>query len=537
MNGRLLLARHGSAGDLTSRTLTIPTIPDLLTAAAARVPDREALVCGERRMSWAQLAAEIDRVAARMLILGVTLGDRVAVLAPNGDRFVIAFFAALRCGAIAVPVNTRLAPPEVAVILDDAGPRLLAFDPMLAGTVEAVATYCQLVSLGPSPLAADLLGGPDADVELPRREQITEADGAIIIYTSGTTGRPKGVLLDHRRALWAALSEIASLGLRDGERYLHLAPLYHSGGIVFLVTTTLLAGTHVIIGSFSPPALLDAIEREHCTFFLAVPTMFALLLREPDLAQRDLSSWRLSVFGAAPMPRETLAGMLSAFPGVELVQLCGQTEGGPAGIYATAAQVRERPDATGRQAMVFYESRVLDRDGTEVAPGAIGELVLRGPGVMKGYWNRPEDTASTIRDGWLHTGDLVRLDEDGYMTIVDRLKDVVITGGQNVYSAEVEAVVVRHPAIVDCAVIGRPHPVYGESIVAVVVAETDAAAPSLTGLRAFCAPWLAEYKLPHQLLTVDQLPRNAVGKVLKQTLRDAIARPETALTPSTDQPR
>ena len=474
----------------------MPTIPDLLTSAARRAPDREALVFGDRRMTWSELNAEVDRVAGLLNASGVAQSDRVAILAPNGDGFVIAFFAALRAGAIAVPVNSRLAGAEVAFILDDAGAQLLVFAPSLAATVRAAGPACRLACLGASELAEDLLATEGRSVTSPPTETITEDDDAIIMYTSGTTGQPKGVLLDHRRAVWAALSEIASLGLRDGERYLHLAPLYHSGGVVFLVTTTLLAGTHVIIGQFSPRALLDAIERERCTFFLAVPTMFAFLLREPDLAVRDLSSWRLSVFGAAPMPRETLGEMLAEFPEVELVQLCGQTEGGPGGIYSTAAQVRQRPEATGRQAMVFYESRVMDTQDRDVGAGEVGELVLRGPGVMKGYWGRPQDTAATIREGWLHTGDLVRLDAEGYMTIVDRLKDVIITGGQNVYSAEVEKAIADHPAVADCAVIGRPHADYGESIVAVIVPATGAQSPSVEELRAFCARTIARYKAP-----------------------------------------
>jgi len=477
-------------------------------------------VVGEHRRSWQALDADVDALAATLVERGLARGERCAVLAPNGAGFVLAFFAALRAGAVVVPVGARLAPTEVAHIVEDSGAVVLLFDPEHADTAQVAAKGAWLGSLGPCSGFEDVLSSGFGPAPALRVEDVDEQDDAIIMYTSGTTGKPKGVLLDHHRAIWAAMSEVASLGLRDGERYLHLAPLHHSGGIVFLVTTTLLGGTHVVLEAFEPVAVLDAIERERCTFFLAVPTMFAFLLRVPRLAHRDLSSWRLSVFGAAPMPRATLEAMLAAFPSVELVQLCGQTEGGPGGIYSTAEQVRAQPEVTGHQAMVFYESRVVEAGGDDdTEPGRVGELVLRGEGVMKGYWNQPEATARTLRDGWLHTGDLVRRDPDGAMTLVDRLKDLIITGGQNVYSAEVELIVADHPAVVDCAVVGRPHAEYGESIVAFVVASADRLAPTPEELRDFCRGRIARYKAPHDVVVIDVIPRNAAGKALKHELR------------------
>ena len=488
-----------------------------------------------RTTTYEEFDSDVDRYATALSSLGLKPGDRLALLAANSDRYLVTMFACLRLGAIVVPINTRLAAPEVAHILQDSGARVLVFDPELGALAHESCSGVNCDPPGLVGLGADG-GGPDLQAlaaEKPTGWEpslVSEDDDALLMYTSGTTGRPKGVLLDHRRAIWAGLSEIATLGLKDGERYVHLVPFYHSGGVTYAITLTMLAGTHVILPSFTPATLLNAVERHRCTFFLGVPTMFQMLLREPGLSERDLSSWRLAVFGAAPMPRAAVEAMIEAFPGVELVQMCGQTEAGPAGLYATAAQVRERPDTSGRQAMVFYEHRVVDADDRDVSPGQIGEVLYRGPGVMKGYWNQPQATAETLRNGWLHSGDLVRLDPDGYMTVVDRLKDMVITGGRNVYTQEVERVVVQHPGVGDCAVVGRPHDIYGESIVAVVT-PTDVATPSLEELREHCRASLADFKLPHDLVVMDELPRNPGGKILKRDLRDRVASREGTATP------
>jgi fatty-acyl-CoA synthase/feruloyl-CoA synthase len=510
--------------------MTIHTINALLAANGRRTPEREALVFGDRRLTWADLDAEVDRIAGALAERGVRNGDRCALLAPNSDGFVLAFYAVLRLGALLVPVNSRLARPEIAYIIRDSGSRLLLYDPALEASVEALAEHgvsedlC-ILALGPGRAADDLLALARHRPSRTTHDEPDEDDDALILYTSGTTGEPKGVLLDHRRAVWAGLAQLATCGLVDGERYLHIAPLYHSGGIVFLTTITLLAGTHVVMPAFDPATVLDAIERERVTMFLGVPTMYQFLLRQPDLAKRDLSSWRVGIFGAAPMPATAVEQMLEALPGVQLTQQCGQTEAGPAGLYCSPQQVRERPDASGRQAQPFTEARVVDRQDRDVAAGEVGEIILRGASVMKGYWNRPAETASTLRNGWLRTGDLARVDADGYITLVDRLKDLIITGGRNVYSVEVERAVASHPDVVDCAVVARPHPDYGESIVAVVTPR-EGTAITLEGVRAHCRRLIADFKLPHEVVCAD-IPRNASGKALKHELRASLDRLET----------
>lgn len=504
------------------------TIAGHVRRNAQRVPEREALVADGRIWTWAQLDADADRIAAVLAARGVTPGDRVAVMAPNGAGFARAYYGVLRAGAVLVPVNSRLAPPEVDHILGDAGAAAFLLGPgePADGWLAARAVDVSVLGLGLASGAdgvEDLLALADAVADAPAVDHGDESSDALILYTSGTTGRPKGVLMDHRRAVWTGLSEVATCGLVDGERYLHIAPMYHSGGITFLTVTTLLSGTNVVLPAFEPGAVLEAIETHRCSVFLGVPTMFGFLLRHPDLHARDLSSWRIGIFGAAPMPPSTLADMLRELPQVKLIHQLGQTEAGPTGIYADDAQVRRRPEVTGWQAMSFCSARVVGEDGADVAPGETGELLLAGEGIMKGYWNQPEATAEVLRDGWLHTGDVVRLDADGGMTIVDRLKDVIITGGRNVYSVEVERILDRHPDIADCAVVGRPHADYGESIVAVVT-PAEGASVDLAAVRAFCRGELADYKLPHDLV-VAVVPRNAAGKALKHELRALVAGP------------
>jgi fatty-acyl-CoA synthase len=291
---------------------------------------------------------------------------------------------------------------------------------------------------------------------------------------------------------------------------------------------TMIGATHVVLPGFDPGKVLDALESERITMYFGVPTMFQFLLRQPDATRRDLSAWRTGLFGAAPMPASAVEQLVTTWPRVNFMQLCGLTEGGPGGVYGDVEQVKARPDASGRQALLFTEARVVDSSGGDVEPGGVGELVLRGETIMKGYWNKPAESAEAIRDGWLHTGDLARSDADGYLTLVDRLKDLIITAGRNVYSVEVESVLAAHPDIADVAVVGRPHPDYGESIIAVITPR-EGATVTLEDVKAFCADKIARYKIPHDL-AVGTIPRTPSGKILKHQLRDRV-REAHAATP------
>ena len=298
--------------------------------------------------------------------------------------------------------------------------------------------------------------------------------------------------------------------------------MYHAADLAMLVVGgTQVGATHVILPTFTPHAALDAIEQQEVNVFFGVPTMYQLMLRDPTLADRNLSSWRVGVFGAAPMPASAVEAALNALPGLELIQACGQSEGGPGGIYSSAADVRARPDASGRRAMPNTEARVVSPAGDDVEPGVAGELLLRGETVMKGYWRKPAETAEAIRDGWLHTGDVATVDADGYITLVDRMKDVIISGGRNIYSVEVENALAAHPAVAEIAVISRPHPDYGETVVAVVDPRPEHTV-TLEQLRVFGADLISGYKLPRELV-LRKIPRSPSGKVLKHVLRADLA--------------
>ena len=493
----------------------MPTLASLVATNAQRVPDRPAVVHDEAVLTWRTLDAEVGRCAATLAGAGVRRGDRVALVGANTTAFIVAAFGALRLGAVIVPINTRLARAELAHVLADADPALIAAEAAQADRVRLAAGDVPLLTLGPDLTAAAGTPLPVGDVE--------ESDDAMIIYTSGTTGTPKGVLHTHHSALWAAMSQITAAGLQDGERFLHVAPLYHAGGLVFLSAITAVGGTHVLLPEFEPAATIAAVRRHGVTCMLTVPAVLALLLRVLE-NEADLASWRRAIVGGSAMPEATLSALFTRLPQVRLSQMCGQTESGPAGLFSTHEQMTERPSASGHQAEPFLEARVVDERGRDVTPPGVGELVFRGETVMKEYWRQPEATAATIRDGWLHTGDVVRIDTDGSYTIVDRLKDMLITGSRNVYSIEVEQAVATHPDVLECAVIGRPHELWGESIVA-VVAPREGTAPTLDEVRDHCRDLIADYKLPHHLI-LDTLPRNPSGKVLKDQLRQRYGTPD-----------
>jgi acyl-CoA synthetase (AMP-forming)/AMP-acid ligase II len=496
----------------------MPSIPDTLRTTAARCPDREALVFGGRRRTYRELHQEVERTAAALAARGIAAGDRVLLMSPNSDAFVIAAYAVLRTGALLVPANPRNAPPEVAHLVTDSGAAALLYAPELEDVVTAGVKQSGVT--GPSPLLLSLpsLAELAAGEHPPVTHVPAEADDALLLYTSGTTGAAKGALFDHHRALWVAINIIGTAGYREGDRTMHVAPLYHSAQLtLILFAGTMLAMTHVVDPAFDPAEVAALIERERVSVFFGVPTMYQFMLRLPDFAERDFSAWRVGMFGAAPMPAEAVRALSAALPGVELYQLCGQTEAGPGGIYSGPEDVRARPDASGRYAIPSTEARIVTADGADVAPGEVGELVLRGETIMKCYWNRPEATADTIRDGWLHTGDLAVVDADGYITLVDRLKDMIITGGRNVYSVEVENALAGHPGILDIAVIGVPHPDYGESILAVIV-PADGTELTVESLREWSRDRIADYKAPHAVVA-HPIPRNPSGKIQKHLLR------------------
>lgn len=502
-------------------------LAEILARTARGCPDRIALSCGGNTHTYAELDRRVDQLTHEFVERGLRTGDRMLLVAGNGDAFVIALYAGLRAGAIVVPVNPRSAPPEIDYFLADTEATLLVFDPDVVESVRAWESLADrqadvpALALGTAEGYDDVLASAAARPAAPVDIDIAEDDDALIIYTSGTTGLPKGALFDHHRVIWVGINASMGLGLRVGERMLHVAPLYHSASLnLLLINGMMLGATHVVLPSFDPETVLATLEAERITFFFGVPTMYTFLLRSQSLAARDLSNLRICMYGAAPMPAKTAQDLVAALPGTWVVQACGQTEGGPGGMLLTHDEVLARPSTSGRFPITNTEVRIVDLDGVDVEVDEVGEMIMRGETMMKGYWRKPEATAETIRDGWVHTGDLARIDADGYITLVDRMKDMIITGGRNVYSAEVENALSAHPHVGEIAILGRPDEDYGERVVAVVT-PLDGHEVTLEELRAFGRERIADYKLPRELVTSD-IPRNPSGKILKHRLRERL---------------
>ncbi|MEO6956647.1 MAG: AMP-binding protein [Antricoccus sp.] len=499
------------------------TLGGQLVRSASSYPDKTALVFGDNERTYRQLNAEVNQYAHALLGLGVRAGDRVALMSGNSDRFILAMYAVLKIGGIFVPINPRATAYELRHLLADSGATVLLLGDGMLPVVQGLDSREPLPQRLSVIALDDIAGLPNLATQsrnLAISEppgEVVEDDDCIILYTSGTTGLAKGALFDHHRMLWVGHS-IITLGVTTKDRHLHVAPMYHCAELVLFVLTGISIGsTHVVLPAFEPAVVADALERYRITVFLGVPTMYQLMLTLPDLADRDFSAWRLGFFGAAPMPPTAVEKLVKTLPGVDFFQLCGQTEGGPTGIYSNPDEVRARPDATGRWPIANCEVRIVTAEGNDAIVGEAGEIIYRGETIMKGYWNQPETTAATIRDNWLHSGDIAIRDHDGFITIVDRIKDMIITGGRNVYSVEVESALAGHPDIVDVAVVGRPDETFGETIIA-VVSPIEGREITLDEIRNFAAQYVSDYKLPRELI-LRSIPRNPSGKILKHVLR------------------
>ncbi|WP_213574070.1 AMP-binding protein [Rhodococcus sp. USK13] len=504
------------------------TIGSSLAFTAQRVPDAPALLFEERRLSYRELDSAVNRLARAFAARGLGRGDRCALVSSNSIEFVLSLYAASRLGAIVVPVNPRSAPPEIIHIVADSGAKVIvsepAHSPLVHEALVGLADRASLthLTLGPADHGIDALTESAALSSDSLDVVVDENDDALIVYTSGTTGLAKGVLMDHHRLIWAGISVcMGSAGINDGSCLLHVAPLYHSGQLnLMLLTGVTLGAKHVILKQFDPEVVVETIACERVTAFFGVPTMYQLMLDAQKKLQLDLSSWTTGFYGAAPMPADVAARIQKEIPHARIYSFYGQTEAGPNGLFSRPEEVVARPDVTAYRAAPMMAIKIVDQDGIDVAAGEVGEVLLRGESVMKGYWNNPAATAETLRDGWLHTGDLARFDADGGITIVDRLKDLIISGGRNVYSAEVELAVASHPAVADCAVVGRPHEVYGETVVAVVTLNPGEGL-TIEELREHCSRLIADYKLPREL-RLAAIPRNQSGKVLKREIRSEL---------------
>ena len=495
--------------------------------------DRVALRFNGRSTTWQMLNERVGSIANAFYRRGVRSGDRVLMLMTNRPECVEVMVAAHRLGAIAVPINFRLSAAEVGYIAADAGGRLMVVDEGLLSTADA-ACAGELASITRLVATDSDTGRPPAGVttlaeamDEPGEDHppcdVDENSAAVILYTSGTTGRPKGAVLSHLNLFSQSVSHIRTTRIfSDEEVSLTAAPMFHIAALGALGPMLLIGGTSVILptGAFSAAALLDCLESERVSSVFLVPTQWQAVCAEPGVTDRKLALRSIS-WGAAPASETLLRRMAEVFPNAQNVAVFGQTEMSPVTCAMDAVDALRKVGSVGKP-ISAVQVRIVDDQLRDVGVGEVGEIVYRGPGLMTGYWRNPAATAEAFEGGWFHSGDLVRRDDEGYIYVVDRKKDMLISGGENIYSAEVENALAAHPDIAEVAVVGRADERWGEIPVAVIVARSGRV-PTVAELEDWCGDRLARYKRPKAVLGVAELPHNASGKVLKGPLRELVA--------------
>ena len=487
------------------------TFAQVLTRALSTASGSCAVVSNGDRRTYAELGLRCRRLAGAVRRLGLVPGDRVGVTGLNSDRYLELYLGLPAAGFVLVPVNSRLAAGEMRAILGDAGVNVLFADADYPGAaaVERVLTmpgdYEELIA------SAD---------EMPLGEEVAEGDLAALFYTSGTTGAAKGAMHTHRSLVSSGLHFMATWPFDRETRWLVASPMFHTGGVIGTLATVWGGGTHVIMPRFDPDLALDLIEREAVTHTLLVPTMLAAAANAQLARPRDVRSLRYLSHGASPISVETLKRTRHAFPDAELLHVYGTTEATPiTTLLPHEERILDTPQVHScGQPAVGVEVRVVDADRNGVPPGVVGEIIVRSPSVMAGYWQKPEQTAEVMRREWYLTGDLGYADDDSYIYLVDRAKDMIVSGGENIYSTEVENALSAHPSVEEVAVFGVPDPRWGESVYAVVVTGLDVTPDELV---AHCRTRIAGFKVPKDIeLRTDPLPKSAAGKILKRDLRD-----------------
>ncbi len=507
------------------------TLADLLRRTAKRLPQRTAIICGATEWTYADFDRICDRLATGLAHRGVTKGSRVAVLARNSHGFAALRFALARLGAVLVPINFMLKPEEVAYILRHAGAEMLATDSGLATLARAatkldtkVTSFVWLPSEDPSTPEPDMIAFDDliAAPPTPPTVALHGHDLLQIVYTSGTESMPKGAMLTHDAVIWQYVSCIADAAISGDDLMVHALPLYHCAQLdVFFGPGIYTGAINIITAKPTPDNLLPLIQRFGVTSFFAPPTVWISLLRSPLFETSDLSSLVKGYYGASIMPVEVLREMARRLPNVRLWNLYGQTEIAPLATMLGPDEQLTKPGSCGR-AVLNVETRVVDDRMQDVAPGEVGEIVHRSPHLMLGYFHDDERTKAAFEGGWFHSGDLATIDAEGYITVVDRKKDMIKTGGENVASREVEEMIYRLDGVSEVAVVGVPHPRWVEAVVAVVVPKPGHALTP-EAVMAHCATHLASFKAPKTVVFADTLPKNPSGKLLKRELRAAHA--------------
>jgi acyl-CoA synthetase (AMP-forming)/AMP-acid ligase II len=509
------------------------TLVELLEDSVGSFPDREAVVDDNARLTYCEFDRLCNNLAHSLLKLGVSKGDRIAILMPNSWEYAVAYYGIIRIGAIAVLLNWRCTAPELEYMLNDSGAsRLLmseeywdAIDGIRGDVPDLKGIYMRGTAIPEGVSQFGDLLKTDPGEKVVSDPAVIEDDGAAILYTSGTTGVPKGALQTHRNCVSNAMIAGRIADGSETDRTLIIAPMFHATGINSQLTAFLaMGGCSVIRPFFLPEDTLATIQNEKITFGAGVAAMFYFLLNFPGWKDYDLSSLRYFLFGGSPVPVELFNEMIEALPHVRFGNAWGLTETTSISTFNPHADVLRVPESVGPPAPILQVKVVAPGNGDEsedeIDRGEIGELCVKGPSVLNGYWNKPEATAKTFVDGWLHTGDLGYMDEDGYVYIVDRIKDMIVSGGENIYCLEVENALMQHPAVLDAAVVGVPDPVMQEAVKAVLVLK-----PGMTAtedeIKEHCKNLIASYKKPKHVVFADgMLPRNPGGKVLKAALKD-----------------
>jgi fatty-acyl-CoA synthase len=497
------------------------TVARILTRSASRYGDRLALTFEERTWTYASLEDAVGRVAHRLRALGLEPGDRVSALGRNSDAYLLLFLGCARAGLVHVPINYNARGDELAYLLTQPEPRIAFADAALAPRIDEVSGAVGDLRRGSlrdghgenDVLAWALDEGGPVHVE----DGVSDDQLVQLLYTSGTTARAKGAMMTHRAFVHEYISCIVGLQMSSDDVILHALPLYHSAQMhVFMLPGLAMGTANHLIEDPRVDVLLQRVARHRITSLFLPPTVWVDVANSPALAGADLSSLRQCYYGASIMPMPILRALQSRLDGVRFYNCFGQSEIGPLATVLPPEEAHTRPDSVGR-AVLFVQTRVVDGEMNDVAPGELGEVVYRSPQLCTGYWGKPEETEAAFAGGWFHSGDLVRIDDEGYMVVVDRIKDVVNTGGVLVATREVEDVLYGHPAVAEAAVIGVPHPRWIEAICAIVVRKSDVDSEELT---AHCRVHLSAQKVPKEIHFADALPRNASGKLLKRELRE-----------------
>ena len=501
-------------------------VHEILEYSCNRLPDKTALIEGDDKLTYSELQTKVEALSARLTELGVAKGDRVALLFPNCMEFCISYFAVMRLGAIVVPLNNRLAPQEFTYIVNDAAPHTMIlgyqFWDVYQLFKDSLENQPNLIYAGPAPrpgadFFADLMKETDKTVE---KAAILPDDSACIMYTSGTTGLPKGAVMSHRNIFSNARNAGAHLGYREKDITLVVVPLFHVTGLnTQLVALIYAGGTTVIMRDYNTTDMIKLLAKHKITTMITVPTMYTLMLVNPDLDNADLSSLKVLSYGGAPMNSETINALKSRL-GVDLMNAYGLTETSSITTVMPACDTSRKGDSVGLAA-TGIQLRVVDRNERDLSAGEVGELWIKGPNVVKSYWNKPKATAASLGGGWLRTGDYARIDDEGFVYIVDRMKDMINRGGENIYSIEVESALLANSQILEAAVVPRNHSIFGEVVHAFVVPALEQE-PTEEEIIKACEGVIADYKIPASVTIVKELPRNPGGKVLKGKLRELV---------------